>query len=308
MGGLLCKAVIHMLVESGARNSLTRISGLILMATPQLGSMRVPGFLSALSYDARALKPHGEFVTNINRSFEDYIELDENAGTLNKVTIPTWAVEGISDLWVDSLSSGIGLGSSRRKVVRGSHTSIVKPPSKEADAYVWVKERIQIALHRFKYDVFVAAAMAGTNDNAEYQENRNAVLALIEVLKSECNCPSVFYAGTKLPVKDDWDPKILALQKDLQAMRESKNFILYYPRKTASSVLYEAGWALILGKPSIYITTDEKELPFLLPEASQAFSDQRVRVFKCHDNESMLKEVASYGDKLFHYREEKNSL
>lgn len=303
MGGLLCKAVIHCLVESGARNTLTRIGGLILMATPQLGSMRMPGFLSMFSYDARALKPHGEFVTKINRSFEDHIELDEKADTLRKETIPTWAVEGVSDLWVDPLSSGIGLASSRRKVVRGSHTSIVKPSNKDADAYVWVKERVEIALHRFKYDVFVAAAMAGTADDAEYQEHRNDVLALIEVLKSKCNCPSVFYAGTSLPVKGAWDPKILALQIDLQAMRESKNFILFFPKKIASSVLFEAGWALILGKPSIYITQNDKELPFLLNDAGQAFPDQRVRIFKCTDREKMLKEVASYGDKLFHYRE-----
>ncbi|NDP48350.1 MAG: alpha/beta hydrolase [Sulfuriferula multivorans] len=303
MGGLLCKAVIHRLVESGARNALTRIGGLILMATPQLGSMRIPGFLSMFSYDARALKPHGEFVTKINRSFEDHIELDEKADTLRKETIPTWAVEGISDLWVDPLSSGIGLASSRRKVVRGSHTAIVKPSNKDADAYMWVKERVEIALHRFKYDVFIAAAMAGTADDAEYQEHRDAVLALIEVLKNNCNCPSVFYAGTSLPVKDAWDPKILALQIDLQAMRESKNFILFFPKKIPSSVLYEAGWALILGKPSIYITPNDKELPFLLNDAGQAFPDQRVRIFKCADREKMLKEVASYGDKLFHYRE-----
>lgn len=307
MGGLLCKAIIHRLIETGARNSLTRIGGLILMATPQLGSMRMPGFLSMLSYDARALKPHGELVTKINHSFEDHIELDEKADTLRKETIPTWAVEGISDLWVDSLSSGIGLASSRRKVVRGSHTSIVKPPSKDADAYVWVKERIGIALHRFKYDVFVAAAMAGNKDDAEYQENRDAVLALIEVLKSQCHCPSVFYAGTTLPVKDAWDPKILALQIDLQAMRESKNFILFYPKKIASSVLYEAGWALILGKPSVYITPNDKELPFLLNDAGQAFPDQRVRIFKCPDTASMLKEVGSYGDKLFQYHERHDS-
>jgi len=41
----------------------------------------------------------------------------------------------------------------------------------------------------------------------------------------------------------------------------------------------------------------------LLNDAGQAFSDRRVRIFKCPDRESMLKEVAGYGDKLFHYRE-----
>jgi len=47
MGGLLCKATIHRLLETEDRNTLARVAGLILMATPQLGSLRMPGFLSA---------------------------------------------------------------------------------------------------------------------------------------------------------------------------------------------------------------------------------------------------------------------
>ena len=304
MGGLLCKAAIHQLVVTGERDTVARIGGLILMATPQLGSLRVPAFLSAFSYDARALKPHGELVTQINRTFEDHIALDENINTLRKATIPTWAVEGVNDLWVDSLSAGIGLASSRRKVVRGSHTSIVKPPDKNADAYGWVKQRIETVLDRFTYDVFLAAVMAGHEGDAEYQKNREAVLALIDVLKEKCGCTSVFYAGTTMPSKKQFDPKALALQIDLDAMRESKNFILYYPEKIASSVLYEAGWALMLGKPSIYIIRDDKGLPFLLNDAGQAFKERRVRIFKCPDTESMLSEVAGYGDKLFRYADD----
>jgi pimeloyl-ACP methyl ester carboxylesterase len=308
MGGLLCKAVLHELIGRGDRNTLERIGGLMLMATPQLGSLRVPGFFGLLSYDALALKPHSELVTRINQTFEDHVALDESIHTLRKVTIPTWAVEGISDLWVDPLSAGIGLASSRRKVVRGSHTSIVKPADKTADAYSWIKARIATALHRFTYDVFIAAAMAGHKGDAEYAESRNAVLALIEVLKEKCGCPSVFYAGTTIPSMSDFDPKALALHIDLRAMRASRYFILYYPQKIASSVLYEAGWALILGKPSIYVIRDDKKedegLPFLLNDAGQAFKERRVRIFKCPDTKSMLKEFAGYGDRLFRYADD----
>jgi pimeloyl-ACP methyl ester carboxylesterase len=308
MGGLLCKAMIEKLVVRGDRNALARIGGLLLMATPQLGSLRVPGFLSWLSFDAAALAAHNEFVTRINRCFEDHIALDEEVHTLRKWTIPTWAVEGVSDRWVDPLSSGIGLPSSRRKVVRGSHTSIVKPTSRSADAYTWVKERVQIALKRFTYDVFVAAAMAGHEGETQYAESRAAVLALIRVLHEKCGFPEVFYAGTTMPTMADFDPKALALQLDLRAMRASRYFILYYPRRVASSVLYEAGWALVLGKPSIYIIkgdqNDDEGLPFLLKDAGQAFEDRRVRIFTCEDTPSMLKEFERYGPNLFQYEDE----
>jgi pimeloyl-ACP methyl ester carboxylesterase len=308
MGGLLCKAVIHELVARDDRNTLARLGGLLLMATPQLGSLRVPRFLQAFSHDFRALAPHGNFISAINQTFEDHLALDESTHTLRKITIPTWAVEGVHDRWVDSLSAGIGLPSSRRKVVRGSHTSIVKPPDRSADAYQWVKAKISTALHRFEYDVFVAAAMAAHVGDPEYAEDRTAVLDLIKVLKEKCGFNSVFYAGKDLPTKETFDPKALALADDLKAMRSSRYFIMYYPKRLPSSVLYEAGWALVLGKPSIYVIRgDEKPdegLPFLLNDASQAFKERRVRIFQCPNTPSMLQTFSRYGAQLFRYAED----
>lgn len=301
MGGLLCKAMIRRLVGNREQNSLDRIGGLILMATPQLGSLRMPRFLSMFSADAQALEAHGDFVTEINRTFEDHIALDENALTLRKTTIPTWAVEGVHDRWVDPLSSGIGLPSSRRKLVRGSHTSIVKPRDGTADTYAWVKKRIEICLHRFTYDVFLAAAMAAHPSDAAYAASRATVTSLIDVLQTKCGFESVFYAGRNMASMRDFDPEALALDLDLKAMRESRYFVLYYPEKVASSVLYEAGWALVLGKPSIYLVRDTDDLPFLLNDAGQAFDDGRVRIFEGADSAAMLREVASYGEKLFRY-------
>lgn len=299
MGGLLCKAAIHRLVETAEHDALNRIAGLVLMATPQLGSLRVPRLLSALSFDARALQPHGRLVLKINNTFENHIALDERVSTLRRTTIPTWAVEAVHDRWVDSLSAGIGLTSSRIKVVRGSHTSIVKPADRDSDVYPWVKERIEIALNRYKYDVFVAAAMAGHNGDAEYTENRNTVLAMIEVLKQRCGFDSVFYAGMNMATMEDFDPEELALRKDMAALRESRYFILFYPKKIVSSVIYEAGWALILGKPSIYIVGDDQDLPFLMQEASQAFVERRVRIFECANQASLLERLTAYGTELF---------
>ena len=181
-------------------------------------------------------------MTRINQTFEDHVALDESIHTLRKVTIPTWAVEGISDLWVDPLSAGIGLASSRRKVVRGSHTSIVKPADRTADAYSWIKARIATALHRFIYDVFIAAAMAGHKGDAEYAESRNAVLALIEGTEGEVRLP----VGV-LRRDDHAQHERFRSEGAGAAHRPARNagkqyFILYYPQKIASSVLYEAGW------------------------------------------------------------------
>ena len=299
MGGLLCKASICELLETKEDGALERVAGLFLLATPQLGSLRVPRFMKVFSADFRALAAHGGLVTKINQKFEDCIALDERTVTYRKVTVPTWAVEGVSDQWVDKLSAGIGLVSARRKVVRGSHTSIVKPRSKDNDVYAWVKQKVRICLGRFKYDVFVAAAMAGNKDDADYSESRKEVLSLIEILKDECGFSSVFYAGMTMPEQRDFDPKTLALQDDLEALRQSRYFILYYPKKVATSALYEAGWALVLGKPSIYLVRDDKNLPFLLGNANQAFSPPLVRILECPDHESTAETMRAHGPRLF---------
>jgi pimeloyl-ACP methyl ester carboxylesterase len=143
MGGLLCKAAIKYLIEgdSALRQSLGRIGGLILMATPQTGSQRVPFLLSWLSQDFWALRPHGDFVTGLSECFANRVSVEPSQASSQsgRFVIPSWAVLGSSDFWVDRLSAGMTLPRSRTRYVRGSHTSIVKPTRKDSDAYEFVK-------------------------------------------------------------------------------------------------------------------------------------------------------------------------
>ena len=148
MGGLLCMAAITDLVQF--RDHLQRIGGLILMATPQLGSQRVPRLLSWFSPDFYALRAHGRFVQGIHQSFADNLLLDESSSDPSRTAIPTWALTGASDFWVDRLSSEIHLPRKRLGRVHGSHTSIVKPPDKEAVGYRRVHGWIEHCLERAK--------------------------------------------------------------------------------------------------------------------------------------------------------------
>jgi len=52
-------AAIAHLIDSRQEKAVSRIGGLMLMATPQIGSQRVATPLSWLSKDFVALKPHG---------------------------------------------------------------------------------------------------------------------------------------------------------------------------------------------------------------------------------------------------------
>ena len=300
MGGLLCKAAICELLRTKATDgALDRIAGLFLMATPSLGSVRVPRLLTRWSFDARALVAHGSLVTHIQRTFEDSIALNEQIFTYRRTTIPTWAVEGVHDRWVDSLSSGIGLVSDRRKLVRGSHQSVVKPASKNADAYQWVRERIKICFDRFKYDVFVGTAMAAIDDLVEYKRHMREALTVIEALESIAGFARVYFAARNIDDRQEFQPSDKALIEDLEALRSSRHFLFYYPEEKATSAIYEAGWALVLGKPSVYLVRDAAELPFLLRESSQAFPEPLVRIVEAPDAEAAGTKIVSYGETLF---------
>jgi hypothetical protein len=116
--------------------------GLILMATPQTGSLRVPSFLALFSRDARALKPYGELVTKITETFTDRVSQMPVPDDSGRFVIPVWAVITPEALWVDRLSARLQIPSPRRKEVPGSHGGIVKPEHHGADPYMFVKNAI----------------------------------------------------------------------------------------------------------------------------------------------------------------------
>ncbi|BFU45340.1 hypothetical protein [Krasilnikovia sp. MM14-A1004] len=143
MGGLLCKAAVRFLIESGEFRHPPYVSGLIMMATPQAGSLRVPRLAGRLTRDGRALVAHGALVTQLNTFFTTRVVLDGSEPGPNRESLPTWGVLGSSDFVVDTLSASLGLPMNRTRRVRGSHTSIVKPATRQADAFRYVADRVR---------------------------------------------------------------------------------------------------------------------------------------------------------------------
>jgi Alpha/beta hydrolase family len=154
LGGLLCKAVIKELVDSQARTpygelALAMISGIFLLATPQAGSRRVPALISPLTADARVLRTHSAFVSEIDERFRDRITYD--VGRLperGRTCIPIYAAVATGDRWVDSLSASLNLSRDQIKNVRGTHSSILAIESPEAGLYPWLAEKIELCINR----------------------------------------------------------------------------------------------------------------------------------------------------------------
>jgi pimeloyl-ACP methyl ester carboxylesterase len=60
MGGILAKGAIAHLAKTNQKKVLKRLNGLFLMASPQLGSLKIPRLFRRLSPDAWVLAPHSD--------------------------------------------------------------------------------------------------------------------------------------------------------------------------------------------------------------------------------------------------------
>ncbi|WP_150051184.1 MULTISPECIES: toll/interleukin-1 receptor domain-containing protein [Methylomonas] len=121
---------------------------------------------------------------------------------------------------------------------------------------------------RPEYDVFLSAPMASFKDDSEYQSFRAEVLKVIHALDA-CGL-SVFCALETIESMSMFDTHGVSTHDDLDIMKKSGSFIMLYPQRLATSALFEAGYALALGLPSLFFVRDEQDLPYLmqrLPEA-----------------------------------------
>ena len=149
MGGILAKAAISNLIgrnDQNARTALARIVGVIMLATPQAGSSWIPPWLAWITNDTAVLANHNELLTDIDKVFEEHVVSRVSDFRPDRILIPTWVVLAAEDLWVGTFSARLGMASEQQKLVRGSHTEIVKPKDGQSDAYVWVRNRIKECL------------------------------------------------------------------------------------------------------------------------------------------------------------------
>lgn len=144
MGGLLCLGALRYLIESGQERVIEdRVAGLLLMGTPLLGSLRVPRLLTWFHADAALLAPHSAFIRRIHTTLAGRISLDPDVRVPGRITVPTWSLSGGPDRVVDPLSSTIGIPPWRTKTVHDDHVEMVKPESKQCDAYQWIESSIR---------------------------------------------------------------------------------------------------------------------------------------------------------------------
>ena len=145
---------------------------------------------------------------------------------------------------------------------------------------------------RFDYDVFVASVMAGHDDPAAYERQRQETLAVKEALRVHAGMQRIYDAGETI-ASGSFTPPDVAIMRDLEALSRSRNFMMLYPERVVSSVLFEAGYAIGMGKPGIYVVRDPKQLPFLMQGVAGLPRPPypSVRIWTCASTSELIDDI-----------------
>ena len=140
------------------------------------------------------------------------------------------------------------------------------------------------------YDVFLASPMTAAVESGTYEEERQAAMAVMETLQGFLDL-RVYYAGESLNFEDDFDVPDLAAEMNFDALRESRYFVLVYtaPQTTPkpSSVWVEAGYALALRRPCLFLVRETQMLPYCLQSLQQVAVGARLPPVLVHHANSL---------------------
>lgn len=154
----------------------------------------------------------------------------------------------------------------------------------------------EVTKRSHRYDVFVSSPLAGFSSDEEIQADHDRVAPVVKCLETELGF-RVFWAGRNIRTRAAFDDPGISAIDDVEALKDSKYFILFYPKKIASSVLFEAGIALRSCFISIYVVQEKADLPFLMASASEVFSN--VRMYKATLPNETLALLRKHGRHLF---------
>jgi hypothetical protein len=149
----------------------------------------------------------------------------------------------------------------------------------------------------FKYDFFVAAPMAAIKTDAQYIEHRAHVMEIIKTIQHSLKLKKYFYAGKDIHKLEEFETVDISAKHDMEAIKNSRYFILlsFQKLEKPSSVIYEAGFALALGKQSLYFGIDEN-FPFLMKKVDSAF--KHVSIHTASSANEVMKIIKNNGVNL----------
>jgi len=159
---------------------------------------------------------------------------------------------------------------------------VIETP-KQIDEFVKTLADSKESLSPELCDVFLAAPMAAYETEEEYQASRSEVMKVYDTLQDKCDF-KVYCALSHCPTKKSFEARDVSVKKDLAALSHADYFVLLYPRKITSSVLFEAGYALAQKKRSVYFVSNRNDLPYMMQKAASVYRYVIDHELPCENN------------------------
>ncbi|MEZ4930475.1 MAG: hypothetical protein R2777_10795, partial [Chitinophagales bacterium] len=145
-----------------------------------------------------------------------------------------------------------------------------------ADFFVRQEQKKKYTFKEATNGIFISAPMNSLPAN--YPSLREDILLVIAKLKEIFKC-EIYFGGMDKARQEDFGYPPVSFQENFNTLDKFDKYVLFYPKKVASSVLIEAGWALKAGKNCIFFVHSEDDLPYLF----QKIEYPNVRVIE-YDN------------------------
>ena len=144
LGGVLIRIAIAKMIEMKNEDLLSRIRVVFFFAVPQQGAHSLPRIFGYFNSDAAALARNSSLLKRTTRVFLDHFNTDEIDSKGSGSWLPIYCIQAAEDFWVEELSSTLNIRTHMRKVVRATHTSVVKGLT--GDVGNWVDSKLKLFL------------------------------------------------------------------------------------------------------------------------------------------------------------------
>ena len=153
------------------------------------------------------------------------------------------------------------------------------------------------------YDAFLATPMASVPKDKSYEEERAGAERVTAALRTFCEF-DVYCAAVGIESRKKFDVSWMAAEVNYRALVNSRFFVLYVPTQPAepSGIWAEAGYALGIKKPSLYLTAGDVKLPYPmqgLPSHKAHEVMPPVLRLRVDNSDQAMDIIESQGTKLF---------
>lgn len=148
---------------------------------------------------------------------------------------------------------------------------------------------IDVPTSIYAYDVFISSILAGFKSDEQLDAHHKDMMRLVRLLEDEHHL-RVYYAAKDLHNTENFGTSDISSggffrpKADLDAIRSSHCFVMFFPVSVVSSVLFEAGIALNFCPKSIYFVRSPEDLPFLMRQAVQKFEHVELCTYESFDD------------------------